>query len=102
MYRTKCSFPCVLVFLAAGSTMAQTVTLKDARSLTLPSAVDSNSPAFWQNDVLSLYNSTGLGPVRSTGTSQFHLEQSQAVRLGPSTHRPYWIEATWTDADGTI
>ena len=102
MHRTKCLFPFVLAFLAAGSMVAQTVTLQPARTVTLPSAVDSNSPAFWQNDVLSLYNSTGLGPVRSTGSNQFHLEQSQAVRLGPSTHRPYWIEATWTDADGTI
>jgi len=82
--------------------MAQTATLRPARPLNFPSAVDSNSPALWLNGQLEVYNSTGMGPVKSLGFNQFHLSDAQVVTLGPSTHRPYWIEATWTDADGTI
>lgn len=43
-----------------------------------------------------------MGPVRSTGSNQVHLGDSQPVVLGPSIHRPYWIEATWADEDGSI
>jgi hypothetical protein len=49
-----------------------------------------------------LYNSTGDGPIKSTGRNQLQLGQSQPVVLGPSIHRPYWIEATWMDEDGSI
>ena len=82
--------------------MAQTVTLRPARTVTMPSAVDSNSPAHWQNGQLVLYNSTGVGPVRSSGVNQLHLADSRWVTLNNSTHRPYWIESTWLDSDGTI
>src|SRR5579871_5988799 len=88
--------------LLAAPAMAQTATLRPARPLNFPSAVDSNSPALWLNGQLEVYNSTGMGPVKSLGFNQFHLSDAQVVTLGPSTHRPYWIEATWTDADGTI
>lgn len=80
----------------------QTVALRPAQPRNFPSAVDSNSPALWNNGELIVYNSTGLGPVRSSGPDQSHLTESHPVVLGPSTHRPYWIEATWTDTDGTI
>src|SRR5579871_2283857 len=89
-----------LVF--ASCAVAQTVTLRPAHHVTMPSAVDSNSPALWQNGQLVIYNSTGAGPVRSSGTNQLHLADSQWVTLAYSSHRPYWIESTWTDADGTI
>lgn len=93
----------LLLFCAfAASLIGQTVTLRPASNLTFPSGVDSNSPTLWQDGQLVVYNSTGLGPVKSFGINQFQLSYAQAVTLGPSTHRPYWIEATWTDADGTI
>lgn len=86
----------------AVSLTAQTATLRPADPLTFPAAVDSNSPALWQDGQLVVYNSTGMGPIKSSGINQFHLTDEQVVTLGPSTHRPYWIEAAWTDADGTI
>ena len=93
----------VLSLLAASSpVLAQTVTLRPSRPRTFPAQVDSNSPALWQNGELVIYNSTGLGPVKSVGRDQYNLTPSRWVTLGPSTHRPYWIEATWIDTDGTI
>jgi hypothetical protein len=40
--------------------------------------------------------------MRSSGPDQFHLGGPIAVSLSPLTHRPYWIEATWVDQDGTM
>jgi len=82
--------------------MAQTASVRLADPRNFPAPVDSNSPALWYDGQFVLFNSTGMGPVKSSGTDQSHLSESRAVMLGPSTHRPYWIEATWTDTDGTI
>lgn len=96
--------PSALLFLVAfvSSVEAQNVTIRPAHDRALPSAVDSNSPAIWQNGELVVYNSTGLGPVKSSGVNQFHLTPSAWVSLGPSNHKPYWIEAAWMDVDGTV
>ncbi len=40
--------------------------------------------------------------MRSSGANQSGLGRPQAVVLGQSTHRPYWIESTWVDGDGTV
>ena len=92
----------LLFFRFSAPGLAQVVTIQPASTLTLPAEVDSNSPAMWQNGELVVYNSTGMGPVKSSGANQFNLTASATVELGPSTHLPYWIEATWTDTDGTI
>ena len=97
--RFFCFIPlCLLVLRPVG---AQKVTLDPAPQLVLPAEVDSNSPAFWNGQELVLYNSTGLYKVRSSGPDQSHLANPQVVTLG-ATHLPYWIEATWMDADGTL
>ena len=87
------------VFL--GAACAQQATLRPTSTLSYPSSTDSNSPSFWSGSDLVLYNSTGNGPIRSTGADQFLLRDSERVVLG-SAHRPYWIEATWVDQDGTV
>jgi hypothetical protein len=40
--------------------------------------------------------------MRSSGLSHRDLNASQPVVLGSSTHKPWWIEATWVDEDGTV
>ena len=92
----------LIAMLLAGSLVGQVATLRPAPNLTFPSDVDSNSPADWSSGQLSVYNSTGGGPVRSSGNNQFHLADPTDVTLYASTHRPYWIEATWIDGDGTV
>lgn len=82
--------------------LAQQVQVRPAPRIEFPSQTDSNSPALWTDGQFMLYNSTGNGPIRSVGPDKIHLNQSEPVVLGPSIHRPYWIEATWQDADGAI
>ena len=42
---------------------AQRVRVRDAEPLDMPSQVDSNSPAWWNEGTLHLLNSTGGGPI---------------------------------------
>ena len=86
--------------LSAG--LAQHVELRPAPVLRFPSETDSNSPGFRSNGELVVYNSTGMGPVRSAGPDQLHLMESGPVTPIGSVHRPYWIESTWVDQDGTV
>ncbi len=88
--------------MLVGVGFAQQVALRPAPTVRFPSETDSNSPAFWDDHELVLYNSTGLGPVRSTGSDEFDLSASQPVVLGQSVHKPYWIESAWRDGDGTV
>ncbi|MGH9668078.1 MAG: hypothetical protein ACRD9L_26975, partial [Bryobacteraceae bacterium] len=72
----------VCAALASGA-VAQQVQLRSAPALSFPSDTDSNSPALWIDHQLVLYNSTGIGPVRSMGSGQSHLGDSEWVVLGP-------------------
>jgi hypothetical protein len=82
--------------------VAQRVELQPVQEVSFPSTTDSNSPALWIDGEMVLINSTGLWPVRSSGSDQFNLGNPEPVVLGSSIHHPYWIEATWKDEDGTI
>lgn len=82
--------------------VAQTATVRVVPGHAFPATVDSNSPAVRINGKLVIYNSTGLGPVRSAGPNQFNLPESNYVSLIPLAHRPYWIESTWLDESGAI
>jgi hypothetical protein len=92
----------VICAALASATLAQHVEVRPAPHEAFPSETDSNTPAFWSEAGLVIYNSTGLGPVRSVGSNQFQLNASQPVVLGPSNHKPYWIESTWVDEDGSV
>lgn len=81
---------------------AQRVTVRPAPRVEFPAQSDSNSPVLHIDGEMVIYNSTGMGPIRSSGPNQLRLRESQPVILGQSTHYPYWIEATWADEDGSI
>lgn len=68
----------------------------------MPGQVDSNSPAYWANGQLFLLNSTGDGPVRSSGSNQFHLSADQPVGLQRINPWPTWMEAVWRDPESGI
>jgi hypothetical protein len=68
----------------------------------MPGQVDSNSPAYWQNGKFHLLNSTGNGPVRSSGSDQFHLGDQQNTRINRINPWPTWMEAVWVDPSGVI
>jgi hypothetical protein len=82
---------------------AQRARIKDADGIAMPSQVDSNSPAFWQNGTLHLLNSTGGNPpLRADGPDQFHLAPARSVTVSHINPWPLWIEAAWADTDGVV
>src|SRR5690242_5967130 len=58
---------------------AQHVELQDVSPASFPALADSNSQALWIGKDLVLFNSTGMGPIRSSGPTQFGLDESQPV-----------------------
>lgn len=90
----------VCAFVATA--IAQHVHVRPATPVSFPSETDSNSPAIWLDGRLIVFNSTGLGPVRSEGPDLLQLGASRPVVLGPSNHKPYWIESAWVDDDGSV
>ena len=91
-----------LLLSFAPAAKPQHVVFHPAPEVRFPAPTDSNSPAFWSYGQLTLYNSTGAGPIRSAGPNQFEMRSVGPVVLGPSIHHPYWIEATWVDTDGSV
>jgi hypothetical protein len=68
----------------------------------MPGQVDSNSPAFWMDGQLHLFNSTGDGPVLSRGRNQFQLDGGKMSHIVRLRSWPTWIEAVWVDPTGVI
>jgi hypothetical protein len=96
-------FLAILIATATGSVVsAQSAKLVPADPVVMPGSVDSNSPAFWQNGQLQLFNSTWQGPTLSTGDSQLTLGSPQNVQLAPIYPWPFWIESVWRDPDGPV
>ena len=83
--------------------MAQTAKVREASQLDMPAQVDSNSPAYWKDGQLQLMNSTGNGPMRSSGADQFHLGAPVSARINYRVNPwPLWLEAVWVDPTGVI
>ena len=91
-----------LILISAWPGFGQQATVRQVPRVVFPAPVDSSSPALRINNQLVVYNSTGIVPVRSAGATQFNLAVTGDVVLGQSSHRPYWIESTWLDDDGTL
>jgi hypothetical protein len=81
---------------------AQRIEVREASEISMPGQVDSNSPGFWRDGLFHLLNSTGDGPVISRGADQFQLSGKRLSRIEILNPWPAWIEAVWTDSDGTI
>lgn len=80
---------------------AQTAQVRSARTLFMPTAADSNSPAFWRDGQLHLFNSSGM-PLLSTSVDQFSEPVTEPINLDRLDHLPLWIEAVLQDSDGTL
>lgn len=89
------------VFWLTASAWAQSVTVRIVDHALMPNMVDSNSPAFWRDGRFHLINSTGSGPILTSGEDQFRLDTWRAVNLGRQVN-PTWIEAVWQDPGGSI
>jgi len=75
-------------------------TLSEADEVQLPYVVDSNSPAFWQDGRLRLFNSAWEETYQSSGDTPDTLTDPVKVDL-PHLERPgtVWIESVWFDQD---
>ncbi len=67
----------------------------------MPSAADSNSPAFWRDGELNILNSWAF-PTLSRGRDQFNQQRADPVAVDSEEHLPMWIEAVWTDPEGIL
>ena len=89
--------------LVLSGTQVNLQVLKTSRAQ-FPSWVDSNSPAVWSENVLSVFNSSPDGAFLTRGESTEALSERRAIDL-PLPERPgtVWIEAVWRDpSDGTL
>ncbi len=81
---------------------AQSVKVTSSSPITMPAAVDSNSPSFWASNQLNLFNSTHNGVILSSGVGQSTLKEAGAARMNMISGRPYWLESVWVDPAGPI
>ncbi|MCZ2075385.1 MAG: hypothetical protein HUU41_04760 [Bryobacteraceae bacterium] len=91
----------ILLTISFGA-FAQRIVVREAPAVTMPGQVDSNSPAFWRKGALRLFNSTGNGPVLSSGPDQFSFYRSIRSRLARQRPWPMWIESVWADPGGLV
>lgn len=77
--------------------------LTEAPLVQLPAIVDSNSPAFWQEDQLHVFNSGWQDTYKSSGGAVENLAEPLRVQL-PAPARPgtVWMEAVWQDPTNNV
>ncbi len=92
-------FPFVL--LTAGWLHAQSIAVTPASTQVMPALVDSNSPVFWWQGNLRMFNSGGY-PMVSEGIDQFLMYTTDPVELDSQAPVPLWIEAVHLDDDGRL
>lgn len=89
-----------LVFCAAVAAQGQSVTIQPADPADFPAVVDSNSPAYWDDGLLYVFNSLNL-PIRSVQETSGRFAKSR-VALIHGQNRWRWIESVWPAPDGTV
>jgi hypothetical protein len=90
-----------VLVICAGFAFGQSVEVHTAPAAYMPNQVDSNSPAFWNDGQLVMFNSVGITLV-SRGASQYQLDQTDWMENDPRGFVPAWIEAVWQDPGGTL
>jgi hypothetical protein len=75
------------------------ITLEPGERLKFPAQVDSNSPTFWRDGALNVFNSAGKTYL-STGSDVHNLSNPVEVQM-PRPQRPggTWMEAIWPEPD---
>jgi len=91
----------LLVLVAtAFAVEAQSVQVQSAPPVDFLALVDSNSPAYWSDGRLYLFNSLEL-PIRSESSDNVTFGRARAVYVHGTNHWR-WIESVWQDTDGTV
>ncbi len=84
-----------------GILTAQEARVRRVPEVSMPRAIDSNSPAFWRDGRLFWFGSNG-GPWLSSGPDQFGPWETRSVPLVSLNAQPHWLESVWPDDDGRI
>jgi len=92
----------LLSLISHPSANAQRVEVRSAPTLALPSAVDSNSPAFWRDGQMVILTSAGVALLTSGRDQYYYEDDTEQVEFETSKHQPFWIEAAHLDDDGTL
>ena len=96
----------VALLLAAGTAEAQEAGLPTADLIStfpieFPSEADSNSPAFWQEGRLYVFNSLHT-PYLSEGRNVYRLMAPIGVVFRGGPPGPRWLESVIQTEDGTL
>jgi hypothetical protein len=75
--------------------------LVPAPTLEFPAETDSNSPAFWADERLHVFNSLHT-PYLSEGRNVARLDDPMGVRFRGGQRGPRWMESVLQDEDGTL
>jgi hypothetical protein len=75
--------------------------LRSAEPITMPGPVDCNSPRFWSERVMYLFNSWGR-PRRSHGPSLAELDGTVECRWDGPSEMTWWIESVWYEEDRNL
>lgn len=94
--RRKATAPAVTYHVLPSAQLVRT-----DEGLRFPHDTDSNSPMFWADGVLHVFNSS-QHPWISTGSSIRDLGPPEPIRFDDVLNGGRWMEAVWREADGTI
>jgi hypothetical protein len=80
-----------------------TIAVAEAARIQFPSWADSNSPAFWSDGMISVFNSSPEGAYVARGESVENLGAPLPVDIQP-LERPgrAWLEAVWRDPETAL
>jgi len=81
--------------------VAQQVEVIPSTTHVMPALVDSNSPVFWWQGNLRMFNSAGF-PLLSEGIDQFQMHTTNPIEINNYARLPLWIEAALVDEDGRL
>ena len=100
--RFQCAILLIIaVALSAGRLAAQEARVRSAPKVSMPTPVDSNSPAFWRDGRLFWFGSHGR-PLLSEGANQFGPWETREVRLETANAFPHWMESVWPEENGVL
>src|SRR4051794_21513879 len=91
----------LLVGLITGSVNGQVARVRVVEKVSMPTLIDSNSPAFWRDNRLYWFGSHGR-PWLSSGPSQFGPWETRETDLISLEACPHWMESISQDEDGTL
>jgi hypothetical protein len=98
----RCAAMMLGLFCLESASPAQQARVQRVAPIDMPAQVDSNSPAYWLEGALHLFNSTWVGLMRSDGADLSQLGIPVNVPMSRVHPWPAWIESVWVDPNGTV